>query len=349
MTKKCRIIVTGIISLISFVNLMAQQIPESIVDKVQSTTAMKNGCHPVTIEGRGYVVCIYNGSIETIQRNVIPQSIRHCDDSIYVKFLEESYASYLLDTPSPRFSDIEITTGSWSLLDKQDSDIRYDIKRDRKSFTITLFDGSLPFFSLWSPIEYQKFNAGSRTEIENRFIRGLLNYVVDTTLSTPDLSFADMRPLGDNMYLLVGEHYLNKQINSNAYVLKSSNESYSFVNTPKHPVATITNMVIHGIGCQATLDMTIKTHEYGSTAKTTVSLEQFRQYCIKSGCKLFFGVEENSCDELKGVLFCYNEREGYEHIIRLTCHPSKLGDDDFKMTAKASLFIPTTNNNFLME
>lgn len=333
-----------VITMLSATCLTAQDIPQPIIEKVQQATVMEDGCHPVAIDGKNYVVCIDEGQIETLQRSVIPSAILHSDDSVYMKFVEEAYAAFLLDMPSPRFGDIDIKKGTWASLDKLDKDIRCETRHDKKSFTVSIFEGKTLFFTLWSPINYRKFNAGTRTEIENRFIKGLLHYVADSAASVPDMVSTDLRPTNDtSIFILPGDSYLSKHINNNTYVAKGIDGNYSFIVDPQLPVATIANMMILGIGYQALLDMTISIHEYGSTAKTTVTLDQFRQYCIKSGCKLFWAFESNESDELKGTLFCSNEKEGYEHIVRLTCRPADLGSEHFTMTARVSLYVPTTN------
>lgn len=279
---------------------------------------------------------------QEISHKVIPTSIRQNADSVYINFLEQAYASHLQKTTSPRFNDIEIIQGSWGMLEHLNDSTRCEIVHDRSNFTITLSTG-YEVFTFRSPIHYQKFHIGSRDELENGFLKALLEYQIDTSTSSSSCLASECLPENDGIFILKGEYYLNRAINSNAYLTKNIDGTFNFIVTPKQPVATIANMVIHGVGYSALFDISVSAHEYGSIKKAKVPLEQFRQYCIHEGCKLYWGFEEYEADILKGSLICHNEREGYEHIVRITCHPSDLGNQEFEMSARVSLFVPTTN------
>ena len=326
----------------SYSSLFAQEVPRVVFQEIERLTDMENGFHTIPIDNKEFLVCIDNGKIETIKRTVVPDAFCYSEDSIYINFLEQTYADYLLRINSPRFNDVKITKGSWDLLERLNENATCEIKHDDHSFTISLTVGTQEF-SLWSPINYQKFNPGTREDIEKRFIKELLSYEVDTLKPYPAIPVSDVLPIGNGMFVLRGASYLSESINSNTYLFYGLDGSYNFIVDMAQPIATIANMMVCGVGYQAMLDMTVALHEYGSTINLEVAMEQFRQYCIHRGCKLFWGFEENVGDVLQGALFCHNEKEGYEHIVRISCHPSELGNKNFVITARASLFVPTTN------
>ena len=154
--------------------------------------------------------------------------------------------------------------------------------------------------------------------------------------------------IGNNNFLLKGSTYLISTVNRNSYLLKNDEDSLCFITNPKQPIATFSNMVVIGVGYCATLNMSILTHEYGSKATLTVPLEQFIQYCIHTGCEIYWGYDKLELDILYGTIFCYNQKQGYEHIVHLQCDTSNLGEENFEIESRVSLFVPTTNiqNNF---
>lgn len=343
-----RIYLIILILLLPYV-IVAQDIPKTVVELIKSSTRLNDGMHIVYIQNKEFEVSINNKSIKSIKRRIIQDDLRNNIDSAIVDYLEEAYAAHLLNVNNPKFNDIEITQGNWTSFEKLDTIVECNlVYNDFKYITISL-KSDTDVLCMSFPIDYQKFNNGSRTEIENQFIDGLLSYKVKKTRNLPLYFKEDLIDIGNDNFLLKGSTYLISTVNNNSYLSKDDKDSLRFIVNPKQPIATLSNMIITGAGYPATLNMSISTHEYGSKTTLSVPLEQFLQYCIIGGCEIYWGYEKLESNILYGTIFCYNPKQGYDHIIHLYCDIENLGEDNFEIHSRVSLFVPTTNIQNLFE
>ena len=323
--------------------LNAQGLPKSVISAIDKQTKMAEGFHIVNINNKDYSILITDSNVISIRRQVIPFILIRSEDSLLFEMIEEAYAAFLLKIDNPRFDNISVTDGDWLMLEQIGDELDYNIKRINNFYVTLSLVSNGRTLELQFPIDYQKFHSGSRSEIEKSFIDGLSRFNKRRARMLPDYTIDQLKKVGDNIYVLPGEQYLTNSINENSYLSKNTDSSFDYIVNPKQPVATISNMIVLGIGYTANLNMTISRHEYGESTILNIPLEVFLQYCVSEGCRIFWGFDSLKDDILKGTIFCNNSLQGYEHIIRVKCAPSHLGEKDFVMNGRVSLFVPTTN------
>lgn len=329
--------------------IWAQDIPNNVLQLIILSTDLNDGIHTVNIQNKLFEVCINEKKVKSIKRRVVQDDLRSNFDSAVIDYLEEAYAAHLLSIDNPKFEDIEITRGNWSALEKLDKIIECSLVYNKFKYITLSLRLETEELCISFPIDYQKFRNGSRTDIENEFIEGLISYKVTDSRQLPIYSKDELVNIGNNNYLLRGSTYLISTVNNNSYLSKNEQDSLSFIVNPKQPLATFSNMVVIGTGYCANLHMAISTHEYGSKTTLSVPLEQFIQYCIHTGCEIYWGYEKLESNILYGTIFCYNQKQGYDHIINIQCNTENLGNENFEIDSRVSLFVPTTNIQNLFE
>ncbi len=321
----------------------AQGLPPVLRYEISIQTNLSDGEHMIEISSKKYVIRIEQQEIKSIRRVVLPKGVRDIIDSPVADMIEEAYASHLLRIDDPRFENISVLEGEWEYLESvTDDDIEVKTSFQDDSFLVISISNKGNNLSIMCPVDYQLYNSGTRTEIENSFINELLLYDVKGGRMPPRFSYEDLNEIGDNLFVLPGERYILNSINRNAYISSNNNE-LDFIVNPIQPIATISNMIVVGVGYKATINLSIMRHEYGEKTIIQVPLEQFLQFCIANGCQVFWGIREYKDGVLSGTIFCHNVKQGYEHIVRIQCDTFDLGAESFSMVGKASLFIPTTN------
>ena len=133
----------------------AQIIPRQVIDVIDSKTSMNNGSYRFDIDNKEYFVTIEGNKVSSIRRVVFPNSIRQAVDSVLMNVLEEVYATKLLKIINPRFDDIKLIKGWWSLLENISDNTEYSISyMDFVDIIISLkLDNGI--FVVKIPVDYQ--------------------------------------------------------------------------------------------------------------------------------------------------------------------------------------------------
>jgi hypothetical protein len=191
------------------------------------------------------------------------------------------------------------------------------------------------------PLSYQIIKGGSRTDIENLFISNIKKCEKQRSENIVDLE--SVVPYGDDKYIIPGLSYQNKNITRNIYL--TSDSVVNPIWDSNFPLESIANLFIcpNDIYGDIELNATVLKHEYGEQDKFTVPLDSFLAYCEEEGCVPFWGVEKLSNDKIEGVLLLYNRGQGYDHVLKIDCIPHEVIEGYGSITARASLFVPTSN------
>lgn len=189
----------------------------------------------------------------------------------------------------------------------------------------------------------------TRSEMENCFIKGILTIQVKER-KRPEVSEGDLKQLNDDILYLPDSAYIIPNVSRNSYLKKDENNELQFVFSDVYPFATMANYIVIGNSKDSVrVNLSVLRHEYGEKDTLIVSLESLIQYAMLEGCVPYWGVSSYERDFLKGTLFLYNEREGYDHVIRLECQTKDIGKSHNMLQGQASLFIPTNNVDNLFE
>lgn len=184
--------------------------------------------------------------------------------------------------------------------------------------------------------------AGSRTEIENDFITRAKE---SNSERRPfgEINHENLVAYGDDLYILPGESYQNKNINRNAYF--KNDEQIIPVWTTEHPLESISDLFIFPSSAYSNpqVEITVLKHEYGEKETFSVPLSHLLATAEEDGCVPFWGVEKYENGILEGALFLYNRKKGYDHVLKIECKPVEVINNNAAIKARASLFIPTNN------
>lgn len=331
---------------LTFVALLPSQssaFPQKASHAIASSK-LNEGANVVNIDGCSYTVTVHQGKPIYIQRQIFADALHKIYDSNLLRYVEEAYAYHTLGDSDNRFRQISFTEGSWRDFDNIGESTPFSFVNNNSREAILTWEGDQGNTVMKFPISYDIIKGGTRTEIEDRFISQLKDFKSSGLRSRPKFSPSDLQEVEKNLLQLTGKNYMMPGINRNVYLApdKDGNPKYIFSHT--RPLPTMANLVVIGTNnIKPKVDIKVLKHEYGKTETVNVTLESLLQFAALDGCEPFWGFESYEDDILKGVIFLYNETEGYDHVIRIECDTRKLTADNFNLTATASLYVPTNN------
>ncbi len=183
-----------------------------------------------------------------------------------------------------------------------------------------------------------------RSDMETRFIERLKSWP-GTTMDDWEVDISEAATYKDSMLVLPGKHYIIPHVSSTTYHAIDEEGDVFPVVDPDLPVESLANIFLLPLeeGREIPLDITFLTHEYGSKARLTTTVDKFVSLCQADGCEVYFGVERNDPGNLVCSLFLYNRAGGYDHVARLDCDPDEVLGADGRIFARVSLYVPTDN------
>lgn len=183
-----------------------------------------------------------------------------------------------------------------------------------------------------------------RSDVETRFIERLKSWP-GTTLDDWEVDITDAATYKDSLLVLPGKHYVIPHVSSTTYhAVDEEGDVFPLVD-PDFPAESLANIFLLPLeeAREIPLDITFLTHEYGSKAKLTTTVDKFVSLCQSDGCEVYFGVERNEPGNLVCSLFLYNRAGGYDHVAKLDCDPDEVLGADGRISARVSLYVPTDN------
>ena len=198
------------------------------------------------------------------------------------------------------------------------------------------------------PISYENLNGSNRGEIESSFIKKIkTSNLVRTSIDSNLLK--EPQPYGNDLYIIPGKTYLNKEINRNIYLRMDSTDCPIW--SIDYPIESISNLFLFPSDKYGTIgiEITVLKHEYGETETFNTNIENLMAVCEEQGCIPYWGVESKDGPMLSGTLFLYNWKHGYDHVLKIECNPEDVINNNGILRARASLYIPTNNIQTLFE
>lgn len=201
-------------------------------------------------------------------------------------------------------------------------------------------DGKIISLSL--PTRYDVAKTGTRSEIEQDFISTVKGGGLKR-VSFDEVSMEYAEPYGEDMYIVPGGSYINRNINRNVFL--SDCEQLVPVWESEHPLESFANLILYPseIYQNPYVEVTVIRHEYGDKETFTTTLSQLLAAAESEGCMAFWGMEKYEDGILEGSIFTYNRHQGYDHVIKILCDPIAVVNGEGTLKARASLFIPTNN------
>ena len=196
------------------------------------------------------------------------------------------------------------------------------------------------------PIDWQLLSGRSMTENEERLPREVLR--APSLMPVPLPEPADLVQAEDGLYSTDEGYYYFNTLSSNRYYTVHRNTVH-LMDDPKKTNAFAANLLTGaGIDNMLTLNMKMRTYGLKSVIFKT-SLDQWLSFCLKSGCKPYWGVIAEDGDILEGELILRNQDCGYNHVVRLWIPLSVLKERRGEIQARLLPYVPTHGLRYLFE
>lgn len=189
------------------------------------------------------------------------------------------------------------------------------------------------------PADSQLLFGGNLIELEHAFIDGLHRMiVVEPEALIQNWDAAVVRE-GKGSLVIDGGYYRIEQIRGDIYLTKRRGHRRLLMER-KSPARSVSNMMLTGIAPRY-VTLQADFHIYGNKIdRQQVSLQQFIDYCMSEGCRLYFGMKTLTDTEITGTLFAYNEKYAYTHMLSATIPLDILEGSESQITGKAYIYIP---------
>lgn len=303
------------------------------------------------IDFKGYNVRVLkrDGRIRNVGLALFPEEMKKQNDRRLLNYIETSLLAYCNGYDFPRKDEIWIEGGKpedFKQITPQ-TDITFSSTKSRYiDVAWTLPDGKQ--LKLQMPLSYDVSLDGTRTDVENQFIRQVREGLLERQ-PFPKYSESKLKDYSGSNYILPGKYYETREINRNVYFdLQGPGIPLWNTNYPRESIANMFIFPSDSYG-DTEIDLTFLKHDYGVTENLTVPVNQFLAAAEDEGCIPYWGIESFSNDKLEGALFLYNENRGYVHVVKIDCNPEEIIEKHGKLKGRVSLYIPTNNIHDLFQ
>lgn len=189
------------------------------------------------------------------------------------------------------------------------------------------------------PVSYETAKGSDRSKAENSIINRIKKS--DGNRNTLVIDKDDLESYGEDLFLLSGGSYHSKAITHNIYF----DSSLSPIWDTNHVFESLADLFIIPSEKYGDVEvlLTVLKHEYGEKETVATTVNKMLAEFEKDGCVPFWGVERLTNGILEGALFLYNQKQGYDHVMKIECDPEEIINGNGQIKARASLFIPTNN------
>ncbi len=196
--------------------------------------------------------------------------------------------------------------------------------------------------SLTIPADCQLIFGADAIELEDIFERNLSRSVpIDNAIAMERWKNAKTYR-SDNLTIANGGEYLSKMIRGDIYLKRNNGKSTLLIDS-KSPVHSVTNILLTGI-FERDIPMHLTVNRYGySSTKADVTLQQFVSLCKAEGCSLFVGIKTHDEKEITAVVFAFNSKLAYNHVLSVRFPLDILSGANKPMEATAYAYIPLQN------
>ena len=220
-----------------------------------------------------------------------------------------------------------------------------------KYYRVRWTAGNTPLVVVSFPIDYELLANSNRKELETNFIRDVQVFKATRDFDNSDYS-ERLKPTNDpDLFVATGDYYLIEEINDSKYIKVIAEETDSgtihrlrLLYDRHAPQESLSNLMVEP-GTPVENAMIELEFVLGNYKRETVTLplRQWTEFCIKQGCRPYFGFEENNEGTLTGTLIMCNKKSGYDHIVAITAEEDELFTEKPRVHARVYLFTPSSN------
>ena len=165
----------------------------------------------------------------------------------------------------------------------------------------------------------------------------------------PDSSLLKLSSWQKKYYVLQGDYYYSKQLNTNLYFEKADKNSYKLFYNANFIQESLTNLMAT-CAIVNDYDLQIRMVKYDFSQDTlVVKLNQWLNYCESQGCYGYFGVNSIEKGIADCVLIMRNPDMGYIHSMRMLIDVGTLEERKGLITARLNSYIPMARVMYLFD
>lgn len=242
--------------------------------------------------------------------------------------------------------------GSLDFLKQLQNDSTYQINIEYlngKRYRVSWSKDGEEHLAVYFPIEHDLLVGTNMLENERRIIKAICR---SSSLPQP-MHLADSTLLKitwqGNYFILPGDVFYTKQLNSNQYFSKDKQGRYSLLYNHNFVLESLSNLMTTGV-IENDYDLQIRLVKYGFTQDTIfVKLNQWINYCLRQGCTPHFGIISVDNNTADCEVIMRNSSMGYIHVMRLTFDISTIEDRKGLVKARLNSYIPTNRVKYLFD
>lgn len=212
----------------------------------------------------------------------------------------------------------------------------------RRMYRITWTLSDRREVTLTFPASVQLFVGANAIELElmmERDVQRMLPIAGDALIS--DWSTAQVSRAGDLTVVERGA-FLSDMIRGDLYLTERRGKRQLLCDR-KSPSRSVSNIMLTGQYAEE-IPLRLMLNRYGRQVDTLqVTLQQYVNYCLAEGCKLYFGIKTTDVGRLTGTLFAMNEAMAYDHVLSVDFPLGILDGSHEAVTATAYVYIPLQN------
>ena len=266
--------------------------------------------HP---EAKGLVLTVHlNGNtIDHIGLQIFSDDIRHIGDSPIFDFLERYFlqlkypptvktATHMLRDDSFRF-----VTGSIATIDQLLITDDFSFQYDNHHYTAVWKRDGQDLLTVSFPVEYELISGENKMEAEENLMTDIMKVSVKNQRDDAQQNSS----------------YISDDFTNRLYFQKGQ-----LVFNNRHLAETSANMML-STNIKGNFSLNMAQISYGFKKKVfQVPLRQWISFCQKTGCELYFGVDNiDAKSGVSAVVLAVNKAENYNHVLTVTI-PTELFD-----------------------
>lgn len=306
---------------------------------------------------RPITVIVEKGEIVHLGYSVFTPNIRRAMNSPVCNFLER----YALGITLPLKREKSIARqldedgvffrgGDFGTFRQLENDTSYVVGLENlngKRYTVSWQKDGQTRLSINFPIEHDLL-AGTEVLENERRIVGCIQRSSDTCRTQQLADSTRLKLTWQGKYfILPGDFYYMKQLNSNRYYEKTDKGNYRLFFHPGYVLESLSNLMTTAT-IENDYDMEIRQVKYGFAQDTVkVKLNQWLNFCLEEGCKGYFGIIGIDKDIADCELVMMNPTMGYLHLMRMAIDITTLDDRRGLIKARLNSYITTTRVKYL--
>lgn len=317
-----------------------EDVPKPVTSTDSNETKVLLDCDTIIIMG-GYTFHIIRDNGEEVFSGIklFHDDMKKAMDKALLERIESDL--YKLAIPSKDSKGVltKIVKGEISDFKSISTDTPCSVSSTNSKYMMAEWDVNGKKLIVEIPISYETAKGSDRSRTENSMINRIKKS--DGNRNNLAIDKDNLESYGEDLFLLPGGTYYSKDITQNTYFDSSLRPIWN----TNHALESITDLFLFPSDIYGDVEvaLTILKHEYGEKETITTTVNKMLAEFEKDGCVPFWGVEKLADGKLEGALFLYNQKQGYDHVLKIECNPEDIISGKGYIKARVSLFIPTNN------